>query len=295
MSEGFLTIAYGAKEYIRMARALALSYQRFNPSRPIAVVTDERNIKNLRDFFDIVIPLKSEYGNGVVQKLHMDLYSPFEKTVFIDSDCLFYKDPQLVWNSYNQGDFSMRGWRYLTGYSEYEQKDPYLFLDNVGATLRKRGLSRFPHFNSGVMGFAKNSKVFELSREIYRDAGGLGFTKFKNAPLADEPVFALAMEQLSVELMPWDNVNGQETAIGMDDCYGINIIEGKSKFIKNGVEVEPAVIHFNSGGINVKSYFRDICRLEARLLKLPIPAYIWANVIYRSLLIKFRNLKNKLK
>ncbi len=293
MSEGFITIAYGAKEYIRMARAMALSYRRFNSSRPFAVVTDEGNIKNLSPYFDIVIPLKSEYGKGVVQKLHMDLYAPFEKNVFIDSDCLFYKDPELVWQSYNQGDFTMRGWRYLTGYTEYEQKDPYLFLDDVAATLRKRNLTRFPHFNSGVMGFRKNSPVFGLSREIYKNAADLGFKKFKNAPLADEPVFALAMEEAGVELYPWDHVNGQETAIGMDDRYGINVIEGKSRFIKNGVEVEPAIIHFNSGGINVKSYFRDICRLEAEMLNLPAKLYIGASLIYRALLVKFRDLKKK--
>ncbi len=295
MSEGFITIAYGAKEYIRMARALALSYRRFSPSRPFAVVTDEGNIKNLSPYFDIVIPLKSEYGNGVVQKLHMDLYSPFENTVFIDSDCLFYKDPELVWQSYNQNDFTMRGWRYLTGHTEYEQKDPYLFLDDIAATLRKRNLTRFPHFNSGVMGFRKNSPVFELSRGIYKDAADLGFKEFKNAPLADEPVFALAMEEAGVELYPWDNVNGQETAIAMGDRCGINVIEGQSKFVKNDIDVEPAIIHFNSGGLNVKSYFRDICRLEAEMLNLPARPYILVGILYRVLLAKFRTLKKRFK
>ena len=101
--EGLLTIAYGRPKYIKMARALALSYRRFNPGRPFAVVTDEANAHTLRQYFDDVLIAKPEYGPGVVQKLHADLYSTFAMTLFVDSDCLFYKHPDELWDLYAHG------------------------------------------------------------------------------------------------------------------------------------------------------------------------------------------------
>ena len=61
MTEGLLTIAYGPLKYIEMAQALSLSYRRLNPSRPIAVVTDEKNRLLLQQYFDIVILFREEY------------------------------------------------------------------------------------------------------------------------------------------------------------------------------------------------------------------------------------------
>jgi hypothetical protein len=43
----------------------------------------------MKKYFDIILPLRAEYGKGVVQKLHLDLYTPFQSTLFVDSDCLF--------------------------------------------------------------------------------------------------------------------------------------------------------------------------------------------------------------
>jgi hypothetical protein len=34
--------------------------------------------------------MELDYGSGVVQKLYLDRYSPFDETLFIDSDCLLY-------------------------------------------------------------------------------------------------------------------------------------------------------------------------------------------------------------
>ena len=57
MTEGLLTIAYGHEKYIEMAEALALSYRRRDPTRPIAVVTDEKNRARLKQYFDTTIPI----------------------------------------------------------------------------------------------------------------------------------------------------------------------------------------------------------------------------------------------
>ena len=272
-TEGFITIAYGKPEYIRMAKAVVMSYRLFKPTRPFTVITDADNRDELAKHFDTVVLLNPEYGNGVVQKLHLDLYTPYDTTVFIDSDCLFLKNPEIVWNCYAVGDFVMRGWRYLTGSTDYEAKEPYLFLRDVAETCRLEGISRIPHFNSGIMSWKKSAhaqKIFDDAREIYARRDRLGFTAFKNAPLADEPVFAIAMEKNDTELLPWDDVNGQETTIGMNDVFGLDLLSGETRFEKAGKTKSPGVIHFNSGGLNVDAYLRNICMLECRAAGLPL-------------------------
>jgi hypothetical protein len=264
LSEGLITIAYGPEKYIRMARALALSYRRQNQLKPFAIVTDDSNAKGLANYFDVVIPLNSIYGLGVVQKLHLDRYSPFDETLFVDSDCIFYKSPERIWRLYAGKDFSVRGWRYLTGLTEYEKKRPYEFVQNTPDFLRKNNITRLPHFNSGVVFFKKSetaSNVFINARSVYEQRKTLGLVSFKNAPIADEPAFGVAMEICGVEMDPWDNHEGMETAINIECVYSINVLTGEAKFRKNG-DCDPVLIHFNVDAQDGTTYNREVCRLE---------------------------------
>jgi hypothetical protein len=265
MHEGLLTIAYGSKKYVKMAQSLSRSYRRHDASRPIAIVTDEKNAPTMRRFFDIVIPYRPEYGAGVVQKLHADLYSPFEKTLFVDSDCLFYKSPSRLWDSYAQSDFTVRGWRYLTGKTEYEQERPYEWVENIPDFLRKNDIERVAHFNSGVFYFAKSelaTRVFATARSVYERRSSLGFVPFKNAPIADEPAFAVAMETCGVPMYCWDTENGMETAIGIEQMLKMNVLAGKARFVKSGTVRNPALVHFNVGAQDGVTYAREMLRLR---------------------------------
>jgi hypothetical protein len=264
-SQGLITIACGPRKYTRMAKALALSYRRQHQLRPFAIVTDDRNAKGLSNYFDVVIPLNPTYGAGVVQKLNLDRYSPFEETLFVDSDCIFYKSPERLWRLYACKDFTVRGWRYLTGQTEYEKKNPYEFIRDTASFLRRSNITRFPHFNNGVFFFRKSktaSNVFSNARSVYQQRTNLGLVPFKNAPIADEPAFAVAMEICGVEMDSWDSSDGMETAMNMENAYSINVLKGKARFRKGGADRDPVLIHFNVDAQNGTTYNREIYRLE---------------------------------
>jgi len=78
-----------------MGRALALSIRHHNKGEQLAVVTDTSEYFD--EVYDHVIPVDLSYGTGVTQKLHLDRYTPFEKTLFIDSDCLMYGHCDPLW------------------------------------------------------------------------------------------------------------------------------------------------------------------------------------------------------
>ncbi|HET6159456.1 MAG TPA: hypothetical protein VFE34_14005 [Dongiaceae bacterium] len=258
MSAGLITIAYGPYKYIRMAEALALSYRRWNPKLPFCVVTDAANAERLSGYFDVVRIVDPSYGKGVAQKLCVDRYSPFDETLFVDSDCVFYRDPALAWNAYATDDFVIKGWRYLSREDQHEN------VGNLATLLQQTGISRIGSFNSGMFYFRKSeraNRLFDTSREIYERRADLAFKPFKNAPVAHEPVLAIAMEMCGIGFSPWDPTTGMETWISMRNMQTVNVLKGDSRVTKHGKAVSPAVIHYNVDGQISLAYLRDIFRL----------------------------------
>ena len=258
MSAGLITIAYGPHKYMRMAEALALSYRRYHPKLPFCVVTDEANAERLADYYDIVRIIDPSYGKGVAQTLCVDRYSPFDETLFVDSDCVFYHDPALTWTAYATDDFVIKGWRYLS------RQDEHVNVGNLGLLLEQTGLEKMGSFNSGLFYFRNTERaqrLFDTARAIYERRGDLAFKPFKNAPVAHEPVLAIAMEMCGIGFSPWDPQTGMETWISMRDMQSVNVLRGNSKVTKHGKTVEPALIHYNVDGQISLAYLRDIFRL----------------------------------
>ena len=260
MSAGLLTIAHGPHRYIRMAEALALSYRRWKPSRPICVVTDDANAERLRAYFDVVVILDESSGaKGTSQKFLIDRYTPFDQTLFVDSDCLFYRDPELTWNAYAVGDFVVKGWRYL------RPEDRHANVGDLRTLLLQTGVGRMGSFNSGLLYFRKSdltARLFATARDLFARRNELALRKFKNSPVAHEPLLAIAMELCGIEFHPWDAATGQETWVDMGDMRAVNVLRGESRVVKHGKTVEPAVIHYNVGGQMSLAYLRDIFRLS---------------------------------
>jgi hypothetical protein len=93
--KGTLTIAFGADRYLNMAETLALSLKRFSPNIPRALVTDMPDSSVCRHF-NHVIPLDHRAPRDLRQKLYIDLYTPFRRTLFIDSDCITFEDLDYI-------------------------------------------------------------------------------------------------------------------------------------------------------------------------------------------------------
>jgi hypothetical protein len=258
LNKGFLTIAYGAPKYIRMGKALARSIRYFNTLIPLAVITDSQD-KELISLFDFVIPINPRYGSGVKQKLFLDQYTPFEETIFIDSDCLVYRDPAILWEMYKRYNraFCIKGWGYLG------PNDNHYSVTNLNNYLSAHNVNKIGAFNSGLFYFDSSKEalaIFKTARTLCDDKE---LKSFKNSHLNDEPVFAMAMELNQCEILPWDSGDAMSTALGnLKRYWNINILKGRSVFIKNGYQINPVVIHFNVQCQNYFIYRRDIIRLE---------------------------------
>lgn len=259
---GIITIAYGKRKYLRMGKALAHSVRHHDEDENLAVVTDQPEA--FSKLYDHVIPVDRSFGSGVAQKLHLDRYTPFGETLFVDSDCLFYGPARPLWD-YFGGDvgFGVRSWEPLSygdecqGVGDFDRYLDHFNLDHVHNI--KGG---FYYFDDSETAGA----VFDTAREIYHKRDAAGLTSFKNAPIADEVVIATAMEINDVAPITIDHPASPpvNTFLGKTKPLEINVLKGKSRFIKNGSLVKPTAIHYGLGTQDGYCYLRDVNRLEQK-------------------------------
>lgn len=261
---GILTLAYGERRFIEQARSLAHSLELHAPGLPRAIVTDSED-PGLRELFT-VIPYRPEFGSGVRQKLYLDLYSPFEETLFIDSDCLVLGDLSSFWQAFAGQAFGVPGFRYL----ERGSTDPYLDVNHVLDTLQ---LTRLPKFNGGVYYFnrsAASATFFETARKLLDDWNSLNFQEFRGNGPADEALYSVAMAMRDIAPV-FMNPGGMWTPVGYTGRFRLDAIKGSCSFMKEGMLLTPEVIHFPGEYGYLFAYTRERSRLQARIEGKAIP------------------------
>ena len=259
MTSGVMTMAYGRPEYIRMAKGLARSLRLESPRVPIAIVTD-RDESSLKRWFDVVIPLRTEYGVGLAQKLHLDRYIPFERTLFIDSDVLVYGSLQPIWDKFEPGcGVGIFGFDMKPGEAHYAVED----MDSFVARLR---LPRMVMTNTGIVYLeagATAERVLATARDIAQTADELGVRRHPAGSFNDEPIIAAAAVLEGACVAP----PGEPPlfclgAFGTGEMEAINVLRRSSRQIFQGAEAEPVAIHFNVDSQHSWIYDRELRRLE---------------------------------
>lgn len=255
---GVITLAYGAPKYLNMAKTLARSLLLHSPNISRAIVTDQHDDPELLQLFSYIIPYQKEYGSNVRQKLHLDLYSPFKQTVFIDSDCIAVRDISFVFEWFSDKHFSAVGGRSL----QAGDKDSFVNVDRV---LTHFGLSQLPKFNGGFYYFDDSStatSVFETARTILKDFQGLGFSEFRGDGPNEEPVLAVAMALYNQTLLQ-DAGKVMRTPLGLKGRLNIDVLKGQSTFCKGKQVVSPAIVHFPAVWNEHPTYHREAAKLQS--------------------------------
>ncbi len=267
-SRGIITLAYGHERFIEQARSLAHSLQLHAPHLPRTLITDS-NDPEIRDQFTDVIPYRPEYGSGVRQKLFLDRYSPYEQTLFIDSDCLALGNLQSFWSAFEGQHFGVPGFRYL----QKGSTDPYLDVDHALESLH---VTSIPKFNGGTYYFTRSAEAaefFSTARNILDNWRALRLNEFRRNGPGDEAVYALSM---AVHHIPPTSMGsgGMWTPVGYKGPLLLNALEGTCSFEKEGMKLTPEIIHFPGEYMYSFAYARERAKLRAQIegRKTPLPA-----------------------
>ena len=235
---GFITMAYGAQRYIDQAVSLAQSVKWHMPSQRIALVTD-RDAKV--EPFDDQIRMKDFPIAGTLLKCQIYEYSPYDETLFIDSDSLLTRDCSDQIAKIRRWDFSPIVSVFLV------DGDRDLWLDDVGEAVRRVGGTRFPKFNGGVYFFRKGDRaklVFETAHEMLTRQRELGILDFDAAGPGDETLFGLALSKLGLTDLYNDEGRLMRTPLNATGPIHLDIMAGECWFEKEHKRVEPAIAHY---------------------------------------------------
>jgi hypothetical protein len=277
-SRGIITLAYGQRRFIEQARSLAHSLQLHAPHLPRALITDCDDSEILQLFTE-VIPYRPEYGSGVRQKMFLDLYSPYEQTLFIDSDCLVLGNLDAFWSAFAGQPFGVPGYKYLRKGST----DPYLDVEHALESLH---LTTIPKFNGGTYYFGRSPKTtefFTTARSILDNWRAFRLCEFRRDGPGDESIYSLAMAIHHIAPTSMGS-GGMWTPVAYKGPLLLDALHGTCSFEKEGMKLSPEVIHFPGEYIYAFVYARERAKLRAQVEKKKTPATSLAVSFATSLL-----------
>lgn len=254
VTKGFITIATGKEQYYEIAQNLLRSY-RFTAKNPLpfAILCDAEN-EYTKEFDDVCFFDESKCN--YLDKLEMFDLLPYDINIFIDADCLVYRDINRLFDVFeNADDFCCFG-RVLplddkTGWFEYE---------NLNADLQKQ-IDYVVGLHGGIYYMRKTSKckkvlddakAFALNYADYKFKG-----KFTNP--GDEPLVALSMAINNCKPIPHD--------FSAIFCYWECENNIKLSFKNNSAYVMPPnvytdIVHWGTRFTKSPIYLKQICALN---------------------------------
>jgi hypothetical protein len=256
-SRGIITLAYGHPRFIEQARSLAHSLQVHAPKLPRTLITDSEDPEIHRQFTNI-IAYRSEYGSGVRQKLFLDRYTPYDHTLFIDSDCLVLGDLNAFWSAFAENYFGVPGYRYL----QKGSTDPYFDVDHVLDVLH---VTRIPKFNGGTYYFTRSAEAtefFNTARQFLENWRELRISEFRRNGPNDEALYAMAMAAHNIAPTSMGS-GGMWTPVGYKGPLLVDAIRGTCSFEKEGMKLSPEIVHFPGEYAYAFPYARERARLAA--------------------------------
>jgi len=188
MEKAILTVATGNPVYIQLAVNLARSFKWWHTNSDIQflIVTDQADLfpSDLEDISLIEIK-PSEFGEGFSTKIHLDLLTPAQKTLFVDADCLCFGSLEPMFNRFSGHSVSVVGKQIQNGE----------WFGDISAILSQFSLSEMPRFNGGLYYIEKGktaTKVYETARALENKYDSIGFRRLRGRS-NDEVLMSLAM------------------------------------------------------------------------------------------------------
>jgi hypothetical protein len=216
--EGYVYTTYGHIKYLKHAIASVVSLRRYDDERPVALACEEKHKKileqrNLAGLFDHIEVLPEEHASIVGFKHYLHKFMFFEKNIFLDSDIIWCKDPESLWQSFAPYSFTITGTQvsdnFFGGPKNIGIVADVLFRRRQ-RTLNHFGLTYLSRVQTGMIyaqDYSLTRKVCELSQQMLKRKDE---THFRSRTLEHgrseescEWSMAMAMSKLDLPVYPW--------------------------------------------------------------------------------------------
>ncbi|SDE03844.1 hypothetical protein SAMN05216464_103422 [Mucilaginibacter pineti] len=262
-----ITIATGKKLYVDFAVNLARSFFLWHTGEDInfQLVTDLPELvpRELLAKIELITTGKGEIGEGFSPKLHLDKLISDGHTLFIDSDCLIYRNLDFVFEQFRGHHVSVIG--------NYICKGEW--FGDVAGICTYFGIKEIPKFNGGIYYLESGAvvdNVYAEARRIEKIYDQAGFVRLRNRP-NDEVILAVAMQLNQQVALPED---GSIMAEFVNFRSGIksNLFQGVAELYNTPQHrdyvrewpltvAKPAIVHFLGHHNQMMPYIREAALL----------------------------------
>ncbi len=263
-------MATGDIRYYEVARNLLLSYRWYSRKpMPFAIICEQEN-EITAEFDDVIL---IDYPvHSFLDKLKVPELCPYDETIFIDSDCLAYRDLNGLWRFFSDsGDFSVLGFKYRldSGMGWFSEDGAGVYKDKI----------RFSMVYQGGIFFMRKGKLDAFSNDCKYILDHFDSFRFPGYPYkgpVDEQVFALA-----------SSVHGFEPTHSYEKvfCYypicgsvDMDISEGRLTYQYNSTFIYPEgrfFLHWSMEEVKGDLYRREVERLTSAISSGKRPERFW--------------------
>ncbi len=243
---------------------------------PFAILTDKEN-EYTRQFDDIVVveSLPSSY----MAKIELLVNLPYEENIFIDADCLVYRNPDYLWDIFSGYSGvrcigltlplnSDRGWFRTEDVGEYSSKISFCIVTHGGVMYIKDDIT--------------TRNIYESCLSIIPNYNNYKFQIFSKP--ADEPIIALSMAVNNCRPIE------RSDATAIVYCFlavayrvRMNIRKGLLSYqgLKGGKWYNDVyLLHWQNKNTHTPNYYRELDRLSQLNEALIIIRYVGRYIVY---------------
>ncbi len=215
--EGYVLHTYGKEKYLRHAVASVHTLRRYDTERPVALYADEEQIAILKrtglDSMFAVLEVLPEKNRSIVGfKHHLADFKPFERSLFVDADMVWCRNPDPLWRQLAAFPFTITG---------LEKADFWFggpkglgiivdrFLDRRRRTMKRFGLTYLPRIQAGMIYAEDTNTTAEVTLQARGFLDRRAETHFRSrldegrSEETCEWSLAMAMSYLNLPIFNW--------------------------------------------------------------------------------------------
>jgi len=215
--EGYVFHSYGPDRYVKHAVASVHTLRRHDPDRPVALFCPENHRallerRGLDACFDVLADLPPEHRSIVGFKHHLHQYKAFDRTLFVDADIVWCRDPTPLWQQFAAFPFTATGLQnadHFFGGPKGLGVVVDVLLGRRRRTLRHLGITHLPRVQAGMI-YAQDDActeaVDETAAAFFERADETHFRSRRGGKRREETCewsMALAMSELDLHVFPW--------------------------------------------------------------------------------------------
>lgn len=218
--QGYIYNTFGDVQYLRYAVTSVYTLRRYDQDRPVVLVCDKHHKEillkeSLDHLFSEIIVLTDENSSITGFKHNLHYFMPFEENLFLDSDIVWCKNPDKLWESFGPYDFTITGNK-IADLFFGGPKGLGIIFDFVfrrrNQTLKNFGLTYLSRVQSGMI-YSSDREITEsvctIAAEMKKNQHETHFRSrtIEKGRLQEscEWSLSMAMAKLRLQVYPWLN------------------------------------------------------------------------------------------